>query len=99
MLTLRTPTGADQQQYATLSDEQALQQLLRRCITSVNAEPPSDEFIQDLVQSDIEAIDELLADQAAGEAFTAAWLEHKGISWAADLILQTSNGGVPCAAE
>ena len=59
-LTLRTPTGADQQQYATLSDEQALQQLLRRCITSVNAEPPSDEFIQGLAQSDIEAIDELL---------------------------------------
>ena len=30
--------------------------------------------------------------------FAAAWLEHKGLSWAADLI-KTEEGAVPCAAE
>jgi type IV secretion system protein VirB4 len=46
------------------------------------------------------------ADQAAmddlaarGEAFAPAWLMHKGLAWAADLILETKEGGVPCAAE
>lgn len=50
-------------------------------------------------KQDQKAIDELLVEQAAGEAFTAAWLEHKGLSWAADLVFETNNGGVPCAAE
>ena len=63
-LNLRTPRGADQQQFAKLSDEQAMQQLLRSCITSVNGEPSSDEFINSLSQSDIEAIDVILDEVA-----------------------------------
>lgn len=33
------------------------------------------------------------------DAFAPAWLEHKGLSWAADLIQQNETGGIPCAAE
>lgn len=34
-----------------------------------------------------------------GEAFAPAWLAHKGLVWAADLIVEPEEGGVPCAAE
>jgi type IV secretion system protein VirB4 len=47
------------------------------------------------------------ADQAAmdhlegldGDAFAGAWLRQKGLAWAGDLICETGEGGVPCAAE
>ncbi len=45
------------------------------------------------------AIDEILETNEPGAAFAAAWLQHLGLDWASDLIVQSDNGGVPCAAE
>ncbi|MEL7392086.1 MAG: conjugal transfer protein TrbE [Pseudomonadota bacterium] len=47
-------------------------------------------------KADQTAMDDLIQ---RGEAFAPAWLAYKGLTWAADLILETKEGGVPCAAE
>jgi hypothetical protein len=60
VIELRVPTGADQERIATQSDEEAMQQLLQSCIRSVNGEPPDREFINNLSESDIDAIDQAL---------------------------------------
>ncbi len=54
------PTGANQERIGEQSEEEAMQQLLQSCIRSVNGEPPGKEFINNLSESDIEAIDEAL---------------------------------------
>ena len=56
----RVPTGADQACIGELSEEEAMQQLLQSCICSVNGDPPGKEFINNLSESDIEAIDEAI---------------------------------------
>ena len=56
----RVPTGADQERIGEQSEEEAMQQLLQSCIRSVNGEPPGREFIHNLSEPDIEAIDEAL---------------------------------------
>lgn len=56
----RVPTGADQACIGELSEEEAMQQLLQSCICLVNGEPPGKEFINNLSELDIEAIDEAL---------------------------------------
>ena len=56
----RVPTGSDQERIGEKFDEEAMQQLLRSCILSVNGEPPGKEFFNDLSEPDIEAIDEAL---------------------------------------
>ena len=61
---VRVPTGADQARIGEQSDEEAMQQLLQSCIRSVNGEPPDKKFINNLSESDIEAIDEAL-DEAS----------------------------------
>jgi hypothetical protein len=61
---IRVPTGADQELIGDKSEAEAIQQLLQRCIRSVNGEPPSKEFINKLSEPDIEAIDEAL-DEAS----------------------------------
>jgi type IV secretion system protein TrbE len=43
-------------------------------------------------KSDQTAITEILAEHGR-EAFAAAWLKHRGVGWAADLIPNLSNGG------
>ncbi len=57
---VRVPTGADQERIGVLSEAEAMQQLLQSCIRSVNGEPPGREFIHNLSEPDIEAIDEAL---------------------------------------
>lgn len=57
---IRVPTGADQEKIGEESEEEAMQRLLQSCIRSVNGEPPNKEFIDSLLASDIEAIDEAL---------------------------------------
>jgi len=61
---VRVPTGADQELIGEQSEEEAMQQLLQSCIRSVNGEPPGKEFINNLSEPDIEAIDEAL-DEAS----------------------------------
>jgi hypothetical protein len=61
---VRVPTGADQQRIGNSSDEEAMQQLLQSCILSVNGSPPGKDFIKNLSESDIDAIDEAL-DEAS----------------------------------
>jgi hypothetical protein len=56
----RVPTGADQERIGEQSDEDAMKQLLQSCICTVNGEPPGKEFINNLSEPDIEAIDEAL---------------------------------------
>jgi hypothetical protein len=58
----RIPTGKDQESIGKISEEEALKQLLQNCICSVNGEPPDKEFIENLTESDIEAIDMALDD-------------------------------------
>jgi hypothetical protein len=60
----RVPTGADQECIGEQTEAEAMQQLLQRCIRSVNDEPPGKEFINNLSEPDIEAIDEAL-DEAS----------------------------------
>ena len=60
----RIPTGADQQDLDSLSDEKAMGYLLQSCIDSVNGERPAKEFCRRLSQSDIDVIDDAL-DEAA----------------------------------
>lgn len=50
-------------------------------------------------KADLAAINQILENSEPGSEFAAAWLQHQGLEWAADLILQSENGGVPCAAE
>ncbi len=57
---VRVPTGADQARIGKQSEKEDMQQLLQSCIRSVNGEPPSKEFINNLSEPDIEAIDEAL---------------------------------------
>ena len=47
-------------------------------------------------KADQAAIEDVLA---RGGDFAPAWLRHKGLDWAADLIPGTEEGSVPCAAE
>jgi hypothetical protein len=61
---VRVPTGADQERIGEQSEEEAMQQLLQSCIRSVNGEPPGKEFINNLSEPDIKAIDEAL-DEAS----------------------------------
>jgi hypothetical protein len=61
---VRVPTGADQALIGEKSEEEAMRQLLEICILSVNGEPPANEFINSLSETDIEAIDEAL-DEAS----------------------------------
>jgi hypothetical protein len=56
----RVPTGADQERIGEQSEEEAIKQLLQSCICTVNGEPPGKEFINNLSEPDIEAIDEVL---------------------------------------
>lgn len=56
----RVPTGADQECIGEQSEEEAMKQLLQGCIRSVNGEPPGKEFVNNLSEPDIEAIDEAL---------------------------------------
>jgi hypothetical protein len=64
MIDVRVPTGADQELIGEKSEAEAMQQLLQRCIRSVNGEPPGKEFIDNLSGPDIEAIDKAL-DEAS----------------------------------
>lgn len=50
-------------------------------------------------KSDQNAINRIVKDNASGPAFAARWLEHKGLEWASNLILEASEGGTLCAAE
>lgn len=50
-------------------------------------------------KKDQAAIIQALEVAAPGNSFAAHWLNVKGLSWAADLILENSEGGVACAAE
>ena len=59
---VRVPTGTDQEHILNLTEEQAMQHLLHRCIHSVNGEPPNKEFVNKLTESDIEEIDQALDD-------------------------------------
>ncbi|MEO0883027.1 MAG: conjugal transfer protein TrbE [Pseudomonadota bacterium] len=43
-------------------------------------------------------IDDILASAGQG-MFAAAWLSRQGLEWAADLLHQSQEGGLPCAAE
>jgi hypothetical protein len=61
---VRVPTGADQERIGDQPEEEAMQQLLQSCVRSVNGESPDKEFINNLSESDIEAIDEAL-DEAS----------------------------------
>lgn len=49
-------------------------------------------------KADQASISDIL-DQHGSDGFAAAWLTHKGLSWASDLILSQQSGGLPCAAE
>ena len=49
-------------------------------------------------QSDRNAISEIL-ESTSPETFAAAWLAHKGLDWASDLIFNLQQGELPCAAE
>ncbi len=64
VIDVRVPTGADQELIGEQSEEEAMKQLLQSCIRSVNGEPPDKEFINNLSESDIEAIDAAL-DEAS----------------------------------
>lgn len=59
-LEICVPTGADQERIRELADDQAIQQLLQSCIHLVNDEPPTEDFISKLTDSDIEEIDQAL---------------------------------------
>jgi len=61
---VRVPTGADQELIGEQTEEEAMKTLLQSCIRSVNGEPPGKEFINNLSEPDIEAIDEVL-DEAS----------------------------------
>ena len=61
-IVVRVPTGADQERIGEQSEEKAIRRLLQGCIRSVDGEPPSTEFIDNLTEQDIEAIDEALDD-------------------------------------
>ena len=50
-------------------------------------------------KQDQAALDQVLEAAAPGERFAAHWLNVKGLSWAADLILENNEGEVACAAE
>jgi hypothetical protein len=56
----RAPTGADQERIAALDEDEAMRDLLRHCICTVNGAPPQQDFVEQLSQADIEAIDEAL---------------------------------------
>lgn len=60
LLVVRTATGMDQQCIVNLSEQEALKQLLQRCILSVNGAAPEPGFINHLCESDIQAIDDAL---------------------------------------
>lgn len=60
LLVVRTATGVDQQLIANLSEQDAFKQLLQRCILSVDGAAPGVEFIDQLGEADIQAIDDAL---------------------------------------
>lgn len=64
MIKARIPNGADQQSIQNISDEQAMQTLLRRCVYSVDGETPDDAFFNSLTSSDIDTIDAALDESA-----------------------------------
>ncbi len=60
----RIPTGVDQQQLDRLSDEEAIVYLLQNCIDLVDNAEPKNQFVSNLSETDIGAIDDAL-DEAA----------------------------------
>lgn len=63
-LKVRVPNGADQESIVLASEEQAIRQLLQRCIRSVNGEKPNMTFIDKLDDQEITFIDNAL-DEAS----------------------------------
>lgn len=57
---LRVPTGADQRWIAEAATEVTERDLLRRCLTAVDGEPPSVGFIDGLSDDEIDAMDAAL---------------------------------------
>ena len=60
----RIPTGTDQKCIGDLSEEDAIQELLHRCVQSVNGKKPAEEFFASLSEADITQIDDALDDAA-----------------------------------
>lgn len=54
------PTGQDLKGVGELSDSEAMRVLLRRCVLSVNGQPPAEKFFEQLSDDDIENIDIVL---------------------------------------
>lgn len=57
---VRIPNGEDQQQIEYLDEDEAMHRLLRRCICTVNGEPPRQDFIESLSAADVELLDAAL---------------------------------------
>ena len=57
---LHVPRGADQEQLGELPEDEAFRILLKRCIKSVNGEPPTDIIVDHLSPEDIQAVDDEL---------------------------------------
>ncbi len=56
----RVPTACDQLEILKMSSAEAMKELLKRCITSVNGINPDEAFINGLTEDDIAAIDHAL---------------------------------------
>ena len=56
------PTGQNQEGIGDLAEAEAVHCLLHQCICSVNGRPPTEDFISQLTEEDIAAIDEALDD-------------------------------------
>jgi hypothetical protein len=57
---VRVPTAFDQMGIVNMSEAQAIQELLKRCIESVDGKPPGEAFVRELSEDDISTIDQAL---------------------------------------
>ncbi len=63
-VSIRVPTGSDQERIAGDPEQDAMKQLLHTCVRSENGEPPDKEFFNSLSESDFQAIDTALDEMS-----------------------------------
>ena len=61
-LECRLPVGADQENIIHLQEQDALNYLLKTCITTVNGTKPADDFISSLTDTEIDRIEKAMED-------------------------------------
>lgn len=67
-VTLRVPTGADQEQLAELDDRAALETLLKRCLVAIDGRPPGTCFAADLAPEELALLEQAVEGVAPGLA-------------------------------